>query len=72
MEELKSKFIINKDYIEVDKKFVSEHHLTSYDLRELLSILYEGQKTTINTKIVTLFKKLKIDFIPEGIGWRII
>ena len=72
MEELKSKFIINKDYIDVDKSFISKYHLTSYDLRELISILYEGQKTTINTKIVTLFKKFKIDFIPEGIGWRIV
>lgn len=69
--ELKSKFTFHKDFIDVDKRFISKYHLTNYDLRELISILYGEQRTTINSNIIKVFKEYNVIYIPEGIGWRL-
>lgn len=69
--DLKNKFTFNKDFIQVDDRFISKYKLTSYDIRELIEILFRSQNTTINSKLLEVFNDYKIKYVPEEIGYRL-
>lgn len=73
MEELKKKFTICKDYIDIDKRFISKYKLTPYEMRELVRLLFiKDEATTICSNVIKVLDDFNIKYVTEGIGWRLI
>lgn len=71
---LKNNFKIEKNHVEVDKKFVNKYKLSLSDLREIMQIINGIENfrygTTINQKVYEVFKDYNVIFSEDGIGWR--
>jgi hypothetical protein len=74
LEDLKSKFNVEKNHIEVNKKFINKYKLSPYDMREIMQIIDDIEHfkygTTINQKFYEVFKDYNVIFSEDGIGWR--